>query len=417
MAALSCGGTSSSDPTAAASGGSGGATSTAPTFWEDVAPIIYEECASCHAGVGVAPFELITYEQVSVAGHVVRTEVEARRMPPWHADNSGDCNTYKDARWLTDEQIATVGAWADGGYLEGDSANAPELPGPAPSLTGVTNTLDPGVSYTPNAAVSDDYRCFVVDPQLDEDMFLSGYEVKPGDLRMVHHVILFSLDSADGTSDVEARDAAEEGPGYTCYGGIGGPSSFAAGWAPGTTATDFPAETGIRLAAGRKAVMQVHYNTVNGVYPDRTTIDLRLESDVAFPATITSIRAQDLVLPPGLESVEASTTIDNPASNPVRLHGVIPHMHELGQTINVSLGRDGDDVCVVDVPEWDFNWQQLYLFEEPLVAQPTDTVTITCAYNTTGQTDTVTWGEGTQDEMCQNFFYTLFAKPSVFLHY
>jgi len=62
-------------------------------------------------------------------------------------------------------------------------------------------------------------------------------------------------------------------------------------------------------------------------------------------------------------------------------------------------------VCVVDVPEWDFNWQQLYLFEEPLVAQPTDTVTITCAYNTTGQTDTVTWGEGTQDEMCLNFFY------------
>lgn len=400
-------GCSDDAPVTAAAATSGGVEPTSEvTFWEDVAPIVYENCTGCHVDGGIAPFEFISYEQVRNASHVIRSQIETRTMPPWGADNSGDCNTYIDARWLSDTDIATIGQWIDEGFAEGDPAAAPSLPSVSAGLVEPTTVLDAGVDYLPNEELSDDYRCFIVDPGFSDDMFITAYEVQPGDEQTVHHVILFSLDSEDAEDQAVALDAAETGPGYTCFGGSGtSNSTFVGGWAPGTVVTTYPDGTGIPMKAGRKAVMQVHYNTVGGVKPDRTTIALQAADDVAYPAQITQIAASDLLLPPGEKLVEASSTMTNPAPVPVRIHGVFPHMHQLGRTLRVELERDGGDVCLVDVPAWDFNWQQLYLYEDAVIAQPGDKVTITCGYDTVGMTETVTWGEGTQDEMCLNFFY------------
>ena len=383
----------------------GGNNPSGVTWWEDVAPVVYERCVSCHIDGGIAPFNLVEYEDAERFAAAMATSVQTRTMPPWGVDNSGDCNTYKDARWLSQEEIDVFQAWVDAGVQQGDPASAPSLPGPPSGLSEVTHTIDIGVDYTPSEAEADDYRCFIVDPGNADDMFLAAYEVKPGDARVVHHVILYSLDGSSAEAEAAALDAQESGPGYSCYGGtrVSG-SNFIGGWAPGTPPTIYPPGTGVRLTGGQKAVLQIHYNTVNGSFSDRTTMDLTLVES-ANEAYIAPMLASDLALPPAMDYIQQTNTENNPAPLPVKVHAVFPHMHELGVDLRLDAVRSSGDVCLVDVPRWDFNWQQLYLYTEPVELLPTDQLRISCGYNTEGRTETVYWGDGTQDEMCINFLY------------
>ncbi|MFO0761819.1 MAG: hypothetical protein U0359_35590 [Byssovorax sp.] len=378
-----------------------------PTYAEDIAPIVMKNCVTCHQPGGIAPFSLLTYAEVSAAAGSIKQQTATRAMPPFNPDNSGDCNTFEDARWLTDEEIALIGAWVDAGAPEGDPDKAPPPPDPPAGLEDKSVTLDMGVSYLPDASLSDEYRCFIVDPGLDHDRFLTGYEVKPGDARVVHHLILFSLDSDEAEKQAADLDTADKKDGYQCFGGPGVlDSRFLVGWAPGGGPTHYAKDTGIRLNAGRKLVMQVHYNLANGSYPDRTTMDLALADSVAKEATITRVSAKNIVLPPGESLVEASGALTIPAAaGKVTVWGVAPHMHTRGKTMDVSYSKDGKTTCVVKVPRWDFHWQSFARYTTPLVAEGGGKLDITCGYDTSKETKTITSGEGTEDEMCINFLY------------
>src|SRR5262249_24549994 len=153
--------------------------------------------------------------------------------------------------------------WVDAGMLMGNPDDAPPVPDPPPSLSDANVTVEMSVDYAPMPPAGrkvDDYRCFVVDPKLDADGFLTAYEVVPGNPKVVHHVILFSLRNEAAEQDALVKDAAEERPGYECFGdsGVSG-SDFVAAWAPGVDPTYFPDGTGIALKAKRKIIMQVHY--------------------------------------------------------------------------------------------------------------------------------------------------------------
>ncbi len=383
--------------------GAGAGSTTDPRWWEDVAPIVYERCVSCHREGGIAPMPLVEYEDARAVAPIMAAAVESRTMPPWGVDNSGDCHTFEDARWLDDAEIAIIQDWVADGMPEGDPSRAPALPGAPPGLEEVTHTLDIGVDYEPDGSIDDDYRCFVVDPGISQDMFLTAYEVKPGDERVVHHVILYALD-ASATAEAEALDADDPRPGYSCFGGSEVGGDFVAGWAPGTPPTKYPAGTGPRLRAGGKIAMQIHYNLLNGVWSDRTTVDLSLSSN-AKEALIVPIADYSLSLPPGMDSVTEAEVTQNPLPFPVTVWGVFPHMHQLGRQLRVVNRRGSEEMCMVDVPAWDFNWQQFYLYDEPITVLPGDALEISCTYNTEGKTQMTTWGEGTQDEMCINFFY------------
>jgi hypothetical protein len=403
VGAFACSGDDGDAASGAGTGGGGAGAPGAVTFWEDVAPIVYANCVGCHVDGGIASFPLVTFADARGIGTAMKTETAARNMPPWHVDNSGDCNTFADARWLSDDELATLAAWVDGGYLEGDPASAPAMPQPE-TLPEVTRTLDIAADYTPDASITDDYRCFLVDPETSADMYLTAYEMKPGAPTIVHHVILFSLDSAAAEQQAEDLDGAEEGPGYTCFGAAGVPSQFIGGWAPGTPVTRYPKGTGVLIPGGRKAILQIHYNTLNGVEPDRTRMDVTLVPSVPKVATIAPIADYTLDLAPGQTDVEETSSMANPAPIPVQIHGVFPHMHQLGKKLVATAG----DQCLVDVPAWDFHWQQFYFYDDPVTVMPGDVLTITCTYDTMGKQTTTTWGEGTQDEMCLNFVYATF---------
>jgi hypothetical protein len=330
-------------------------------------------------------------------------------MPPMPVDNGGNCNTYSNARWLSEAEIATIGAWSDAGAPEGNPALLPPVPPPPSGLDRTDITLDTGESYTPNADLTDDYRCFVIDPGLTADAFLVAYDVVPGDSRIVHHAIVYAPDTDEDATLAEALDVQDFGLGYTCFGSAGVDASPVVLWAPGGGVVNLPGGTGIQLAAGRKLVLQVHYNLGPGSFPDRTTVHLKTEPTVASPSVFTPIADTSLDVAPGQELGIATRTftLDPPISQ-ATIYGVLPHMHTLGRTLRVEatipqLGTTS--TCVVNVDRWDFNWQNAWWYETPLVAEGVTSFTLSCGFDTRERTTPVTWGEGTADEMCLVYLY------------
>ena len=161
---------------------------------------------------------------------------------------------------------------------EGHSGHYAEPAKSKPLRAGETRaTIAMPGTYTPSAPYgtgTDDYRCFLLDPELDKPAWLTGTQVLPGNPDVVHHVILFRV-PPEQVAAAEAKDASEEGEGWTCFGGTGldrfqnvDNSPWIGAWAPGGKESVTKPGFGIRLAEGSLIVMQVHYNLLAGQEPD-----------------------------------------------------------------------------------------------------------------------------------------------------
>jgi len=385
---------------------SGGTTdSTAPRYYEDVAPLLNRNCVGCHQSGGIAPFALTSYDEVRGRASEIALATSTRTMPPMPVDNSGSCNTYSNARWLSDAEIALLGQWVKGGTPAGDAAKAPALPGPLPTLAAPDAVLDTGVSYLPDSAgATDDYRCFVVAAASSEFRYLTQYEVLPGDPRVVHHVIVYQPDNEAEAQAAHDLDSVAAGDGYPCFGGPGVQASPLAMWAPGAGAISLPSGTGVPVAAKRDLVIQIHYNLENGSFPDRTRVALVFANQPVLSALYLPVANQDMRLAPGRANVEsmASQTLD---ALKLTVYGAMPHMHTLGRTLRVDVQDSGESRCLVDVDRWDFHWQNAWWYDAPLVLEKASALSIRCGFDTSSKTTEVTWGENTSDEMCISYLY------------
>ncbi len=380
------------------------------TYFGDVRPVLAEHCVGCHSVGGIGPFALDTYESAARLATRIKETTRDRIMPPWPADNSGECNTFSGARWLDDAELAILAAWDEQGEPMGDpSTPAPTVPS-LPTLTGSTSTIETPV-YAPSTSASDDYRCFVVDAVQATDTYLTGFQVRPGNSTMVHHVIVYAPVNGSAANAARSQDT---GTGYPCFGGAGVNAYPVALWAPGSGATHYPENTGIRLIGGMPLIIQVHYNLLAaGDGTDQTRVDLETAAR-ATNAGIVSVADLGLMLPPRVESVSTTHTenlsvLTGGADISLTIYGMFPHMHTLGRELRVEhLPHDStESQCLIDVPRWNFNWQLSYFFETPITISSLDSLRITCTYDTRDRTLPVTWGEGTQDEMCINFLYVV----------
>ncbi len=376
-----------------------------PKFYEDVAPLLNRSCVNCHREGGIAPFALTDYAVVREHAAEIVADTAARIMPPMPVDNSGSCNTYSNARWLTDGEIDLLGRWAKAGTPAGDSAKAPAVPDAPPQLASSDALLDIGVSYTPSSDDGhDDYRCFVVPAPVTELQYVTAYEVLPGQLSEVHHVIVYQPSDAGAAQAAHDLDDAAPGAGYPCFGGSGVDSEPLAMWAPGAGAISLPDGTGVKLAPKRDLIIQIHYNLDNGHAPDQTRVALQFAKKPVITAQYLPMVDTDLKLPPGQKLVESSSSVKL-APGPFTVYGAMPHMHTLGRTLKVDVEADGASRCLVNVDRWDFHWQNAWWYEEPLRIEKPSAMSIRCGYDTEGKTDTVTWGESTSDEMCISYLY------------
>ena len=298
----------------------------------------------------------------------------------------------------------------------------------------------PQGTYRPSAPSggTDDYRCFLLDPRLASDAFITGVDFVPGNPRVVHHAILYRVVPGQ-VAAAEARDQASGGHGWTCFGDPGLPAPagdpvaaldsapWLAGWAPGTGEQLFPHGTGVPLAAGSRIVLQVHYNLRQGGGTDDSRVQLRLAPGNAHLAPLhTQLLLAPVELPcapgqsgplcnransiadlvsrfgpeagatvAGLQLLCGGTSLFAPRAGstqsctrtvrtPARVVAVAGHMHLLGKSIRIELDPGTPRARVLLwKPVWNFDDQRAVVLAHPVTIRPGDRLRITCTHDAT----------------------------------
>ena len=409
------------------------------TYWQSVAPILAEKCIHCHQTGGIGPFALETFDDVMRFAPAVKAATESKRMPPYLVEADGSCGDFASPQALTAREIATIGQWVDEGLQAGEPRSditpreLPTLGANAVSMT--TPTFTPEI-VGGELAEFDEYRCFLVDPGVTEDTYLTGYDVIPGNAAIVHHVLGFFVDmdrAVDGSrtnGDViaELDGNSPNRDGWPCFSMAGegvAVDGVPVTWAPGTGATLYPEGSGIQFPANNKMVIQVHYNLADPEVrgqSDSTTVQVRFSNDIQrfgffdLQDDLLASRIDDnnpIEIPPNSARFEYQFDIDYDEiisfAGPLSLFGVFPHMHERGRTLRIERIRGGQTSCLADVGRWDFDWQLVYFYQQPVTLQFGDRLRVTCTYNTEGLTEPVLPGWGTRNEMCLAGLYLTLA--------
>ena len=417
------------------------ARSAAPT-WSDVAPLFADKCVGCHTPGGIAPFSLRNARTAAAYANGILVMTRLGRMPPWMPGRDSPAYLGESKRILTPGEKQLIARWVQGGARTG--AGRPVKPvGPASNAPGTTVTLSPAHSYLPKAAIGglDDYHCFLLEPHLTQDEFVTSAVIKPQRATIVHHVILFEA-SGQNAADARRLNDASRGNGWTCFGGPGlsethptadsaandrlGAPPWISAWVPGHATNDLPPGTGVLVHAGAAIVMQVHYNLIHPPRRDRSRAILRftpaattkltpLETilvpapvelpcprnvhsqlcsrDAAVQQEITKYGYNAALIPAGLlyicgkslsdypsspASVKSVTTsCDRRVTRPLRIYGVAGHMHIRGVDIRITLNGQ----TLLHIPRWNFHWQDAYYLEQPLDAKVGDTIRVTCSFD------------------------------------
>ncbi|MCS6850625.1 MAG: redoxin domain-containing protein [Gemmataceae bacterium] len=396
------------------------------TFYRDVLPILRERCQTCHRPGEVGPFSLLTYKQALNWAHDIKEYTQSRQMPPW---KPADGVPFRDERKLTDQEIAVLAAWVDGGAPEGDPKDAPP-PRRFPQgwqLGTPDLILTPTEDFQLGPSGRDLFRCFVLPTNLPEDVYVQAVEVRPSNPRVVHHALLF-IDTTGQARQLEAKerekpkgdDVLDRGPGYTVAMGVGFlPRGALGGWAPGQMPHLLPEGTGYYLPKGADVVMQVHYHRDGRLEKDRTAIGLYFAKrpvQKRFQSVV--LPGRFLFIPPGRERYPVTGSIW--VEQDCDLHSVMPHMHLLGKEIKVTLTPpDGPSRTVIHIPAWDYNWQETYFFQTPLKVKAGTRLDVEAYYDNSDKNPNnpnrppriVTFGEQTTDEMCFVFFGATSDQP------
>lgn len=389
----------------------------APPTWVEVAPIV-ARCAGCHDGTGLT-IPLRTWREFQAFAPVIGSVVASRTMPPWRA-GPGDV-AFLDDPSLTDDEIATVTAWADADGPLGDGDPDALLSGPEPqALDDVDVTLRMDDGYVPTV-VPDDNRCFVLDRSAIGDAWVTGLRIRPGAGSGAHHMMLVAVTPTDAENTPQLADAGDPGPGFACKPEETGGSSFPGdyvqlgGWLPGRGAESFPDGVGMHLPADATVILKAHYFTPGSDgAPDWSRVEFTLADEVDRKAADVKIgtsawsRHNSVAVPAGERQRHTLTTTVSGETDAlpefhdedgVLVHWVLLHMHTTGVSAKLEVIRGDETLTLLDIPRWDYDWQLEYWLQEPFSLRPTDQLRLSCLYDNRTDQD-VWWGEETTDEMC-----------------
>ena len=380
-----------------------------PTFAKDIAPILYENCVACHRPNHLAPMSLITYADARPWARAVKTKVLAREMPPWGADSS--VRAYKNDASLTQTEIDTIAAWVDGGAPEGNAVDLPEVPQFAegwsigePDL--IFTMLEP---FEVPADGTVPYSYVTVPTNLQEDIWISAHEFRPGDRRVIHHVIPSVLedDGKPATGEVKLRRDRTR---------TRARGASVGGYVPNRLGTVYADGVATRLPAGADIEAQMHYTTIGEPVSDRSSwgVVLTREPDSTLRrARGGQVANLTFAIEPGTAdfTVTASRTIEEETY----LANMMPHMHVRGKSAKYTVKYpDGREVVALWVPNYNFNWQLRYQLEEPIFMPKGAVLEAEFHYDNSGAnrfnpdpTAEVHWGDQTWEEMMLGYYGTV----------
>jgi mono/diheme cytochrome c family protein len=397
----------------AAAPGARGAAPATPTFSEDVAPILYRNCVTCHRAGEAAPFALITYADAQKHGKQMAKVTKSRYMPPWHAAHG--FGEFADERRLTDAEIATIDAWFAGGMPAGDAKKLPPLPKfPEGWHLGTPDlVLKMPAAFDVPASGADVYRNFVIATQLTEDRWVRAIEFRPSARKAVHHV-LFAYDATATAAKQDGRDGHPGfgGMGSVGVGGLAGGTGPLGGWAVGATPQLLPDGVALALPKGSDIILQMHFHPTGKPETEQSTIGVYF-ADRAPERRLWSVQLPALFgfgagidIPPGRDDFTVEDSFTLPVD--VRAFSINAHAHYIAKEMKATATLpDGVTQPLLWIPDWDFAWQDRYTYKTPVLLPKGTRIDARLVYdNTDGNPHNpqsppvrVQWGEQSFDEM------------------
>ncbi|HEY1949597.1 MAG TPA: hypothetical protein VGG97_21485 [Bryobacteraceae bacterium] len=388
---------------------------TVPTFNKDIAPILYQNCATCHRPGEVAPFSLLTYRDAAKRASLIATVTAKHYMPPWKAEPG--YQHFEDERRLTDSQIRIISEWARNGAPEGDPQQKPVPPQfaggwQAGKPSAVLSMPQP---FHVAADGRDVFQCFVVPLNFAEDRYVKSVEFHPGNPGIVHHALFF----LDTSGEARKLDAATPEPGYSCFGGPQiAPAGGLGGWAPGAFPRPLPSGVAQTVKKGADLVIQIHYHPSGKPEIDQSSIGLTFGDQPQKGLANMLVGTRQIDLAPG----DAHQEVTDWASVPedVDLIGITPHAHLLCKEMKVDARLPGGKTePLIWIRDWDFNWQGQYRYATPVHLPKGTRIEMRYVYdnsnanphNPSNPPKRVTFGEQTTDEMALLFLQVVLPRP------
>lgn len=368
------------------------------TYESHVAKIMADRCVECHRPGEIAPFSLTEYEEVAGWADMIAEVVREGRMPPWHATD--DHASFANERSLTDAEQDALFAWAEAGAPSGDLENVPEPPQPAVVGWQLPREPDRVVSVSPQpfavpATGTVRYQYFVVDPEFETDMWLEAAEFKPGNREVVHHILAFAVPKGQRR-------------------GLNAARGFLVGYVPGARLDLAPKGHAKKIPAGSELIFQVHYTPIGTPQEDHSKLGMLFTDpeEVTHEVVTTSAVQPRLRIPPG--DANYKTTAFSPTfPEHATLRSFSPHMHVRGKSYLYELETaDGQRQALLEIPNYDFNWQTNYVLAEPMQVPRGSRLHCTATFdnseanlNNPDPTKTVKWGDQTWDEMMIGYYH------------
>ena len=373
------------------------------TYANQISRIVQKHCVECHREGQIAPFTMDSYSELAGWGEMIAEVVAEQRMPPWHAGDKSTAKFLNEAR-LSELEKQQIFQWVAEGCPEGDLSQMAEprvfqqgwfTPGGPDEVFYISQE-----PVTVKAEGVEDYRHYEVDPGFTEDKWVRVAECLPGNKSVVHHIIVFSRPPggkpiAPGTTEGDIPDM-----------------QWIAGFAPGTRPLEVPEGWARLIPAGHTLVFQMHYTPIGTAQTDRSSVGLVYmdEKDVSRVVFTRSAMNNKFEIPPNAPNHEVKSGFEFPMDT--ELLALFPHMHLRGKSFRYELIPPGKNRHILlDVPRYDFNWQNNYILSEPLHIEKGSKLHCIAHFDNSEEnlanpdsSKPIKWGPQSWDEMMIGFF-------------
>lgn len=318
------------------------------SYVNDVAPILQDNCVTCHQPGGIGPWQMNSYTMIKGFAPMIREVLRTKRMPPWHADpHVGD---WANDKGLSVAEQQTLVHWIEAGAPRGEGED-PLLANVEPAVDWPLGEPDMIVNIPEFAVPASgvvDYQFPWVENTLDKGVWVRAVTVKPGDRTVVHHVLA-------GTSE----------PGEEIKSGGDVFDNYLIGYAPGAESNVMPEGTGVYVPKGGHFLFQLHYTPTGKATVDRSQMALYFSEEKPANYLRHSVVMDPTIrIPAGDGAYEEEAYFE--FYKDATLYQVAPHSHYRGSSSTFTLVYpDGKEELLLNVPDYDFNWQRGYEFEEP----------------------------------------------------
>ena len=388
------------------------------TFHKDIEPILQARCQGCHRQGEAAPMSLITYQEARPWAKAIRQAVLTHKMPPWFADPAH--GNFSNDRRMPQAEIDRIVAWVDGGAKEGNPQDAPK---PRTFTAGWVMgkpdaVVELPVDFAVPASGTVEYTYFVVPSGFTEDKWVQNVEVRAGNTKVVHHVVVevrppgveFLTDAKYGEPFVPERKPKPH-KSDTGQGALEVDTVEVAGvYVPGGVPYYLKPGQARLIPAGSDLVFQMHYTTNGKAATDRTRVGFQFAKQPPAERVVnTLVTNRNLRIPAGAadHAVVARVTLQADST----LVAMFPHMHVRGKSFEYrATYPTGKSETLLSVPRYDFNWQLSYNLQQPKLLPKGTVLECVARYDNSPNNPfnpdpgrEVYWGDQTWDEMLAGF--------------